>query len=167
MDAPRRIEEIDWSTWRPVDRATLVFVVRDGEILLIRKLRGLGRGKINGPGGRLEPGESPLECAVREVREELEIDVRGLSEAGELCFQFLDGYSIHVTVFRAAEVRGRPVATAEAIPHWTPVADIPYDEMWEDDRIWLPHLLDGVPFSGRFVFDDDRLLDWTLDPVRR
>ncbi|MEZ5332641.1 MAG: hypothetical protein R2991_11445 [Thermoanaerobaculia bacterium] len=62
---------------------------------------------------------------------------------------------------------GRPVATAEAIPHWTPVADIPYDEMWEDDRIWLPHLLDGVPFSGRFVFDDDRLLDWTLDPVRR
>ncbi|MEZ5332640.1 MAG: hypothetical protein R2991_11440 [Thermoanaerobaculia bacterium] len=59
MDAPRRIEEIDWSTWRPVDRATLVFVVRDGEILLIRKLRGLGRGKINGPGGRLGPASRP------------------------------------------------------------------------------------------------------------
>lgn len=166
MSTPRRIAEIDWGAWRAVDRATLVFVVRDGEILLIRKLRGLGRGKINGPGGRLEAGESPAECAVREVREELGIEVLGLGEAGDLRFQFIDGYSIHVTVFRADDLQGRPVATEEAIPLWTPVTAIPYDEMWEDDRIWLPHLLERVPFAGRFVFDDDRLLDWELDPVR-
>ena len=35
--AARRVSEIDWSRWEPVDRATLLFVIRDGEILLIRK----------------------------------------------------------------------------------------------------------------------------------
>lgn len=163
MAPPRRIADIDWARWRAVDRATLVFVVRDGEILLIRKLRGLGRGKINGPGGRLEDGESPLECALREAREELGIEPRDVSEAGELLFQFVDGYSIHVTVFRAGDLVGRPVATAEAVPLWTPLAEIPFDEMWEDDRIWLPRLLEGVAFSGRFVFEEDRLLDWDLE----
>ena len=47
----RRIADIDWNTWVPTDPATLVFVIRDRQMLLIRKKRGLGAGKINGPGG--------------------------------------------------------------------------------------------------------------------
>ena len=66
-----RFEQIDWQRWEPDEHATLCFVIRGGEILLIRKKRGLGAGKINGPGGRLEPGETALDCAVRETREEL------------------------------------------------------------------------------------------------
>lgn len=65
-----RIHEIDWASWKAKDPATLVFVVKEGSILLIRKKRGLGAGKINGPGGRLEAGERPLEGAVREAQEE-------------------------------------------------------------------------------------------------
>ncbi len=49
---------VDWTTWEPKERATLLFVIKEGQILLIRKKRGLGAGKINGPGGRLEPGET-------------------------------------------------------------------------------------------------------------
>ena len=66
----------DWSTWTPKDTATLLFVLRGDEVLLIRKKRGLGAGKYNGPGGRLEPGETALACAVREVEEELCITPR-------------------------------------------------------------------------------------------
>jgi len=65
----RNLGDIDWATWTPVDTATLLFVVRHTEVLLIRKKRGLGAGKINGPGGRLEKGESLAECAVRETEE--------------------------------------------------------------------------------------------------
>src|SRR5262245_12205628 len=51
--------------FRPTQHATLLFV-RDAErVLLIRKKRGHGAGKINGPGGRVEAGESPLDAAVR------------------------------------------------------------------------------------------------------
>jgi len=160
--APRRVGDIDWKAWRPADRATLLFVVRDERVLLIRKKRGLGAGKINGPGGRLEADETPLACAVREVEEE--VGVRALAPVahGDLSFQFVDGYAIHVVVFRAVDCLGCVRETEEAVPLWTPLQAIPYHEMWADDRLWLPHLLEGRRFHGRFVFDGDAMLDHVL-----
>ena len=76
----RRVGEIDWSAWQAVDTATLVFVLREGEILLIDKKRGLGKGKVNGPGGKVDPGESVEACAIRECHEELGIEVIASSE---------------------------------------------------------------------------------------
>jgi 8-oxo-dGTP diphosphatase len=152
------LSPIDWNTWQPRERATLLFVVRDEQILLIHKKRGLGAGKINGPGGRIDPGETPIECAVRETQEELRITPTGVREAGELFFQFVDGHSIHGYVFRADDCDGEPEETDEAVPLWTPVDAIPYERMWADDRLWLPLMLERRPFVGRFLFDADRML---------
>ncbi len=69
------------SVWQPVDKGTILFVIIDDQILLIHKKRGLGAGKINGPGGRLDDGETPAECAVREVEEELRISPSGVDES--------------------------------------------------------------------------------------
>ena len=164
---PRTCGEIDWRTWRPTDVATLTFVLRPGtptdEILLIRKKRGLGAGKINGPGGRLEGDESPAECAVREVLEELRVTPVRPREVGKLYFQFVDGYGLECHVFLTREHTGTAEETDEAIPLWTPVDRIPFDEMWADDHLWFPYLLAGRPFSGRFVFDDDLMLDVDLE----
>ena len=55
---------VDWETWEPNMRANLLFVVQGNRVLLIHKKRGIGAGKINGPGGKLEAGESPLEAAI-------------------------------------------------------------------------------------------------------
>ena len=159
----RRVREIDWTCWRAVDPATLVFVVKEGRILLIRKKRGLGAGKINGPGGRLEPGESFDACAVREVREELGVTPLHLEKLGQHGFQFVDGYSTFVHVYRAVDLAGTPVETDEAEPLWFDLDAIPFDEMWEDDRHWLPLVIGGRRFTGRWIFDGDRMLDHTLD----
>jgi len=35
---------------------------------------------------------------------------------------------------------------------------VPLDEMWEDDRLWLPRMLDGESFSGFFVFDGEKMV---------
>ena len=48
-----RIKDVDWESWEPEQVATLLFVIKDTEVLLIHKKRGLGAGKINGPGGKL------------------------------------------------------------------------------------------------------------------
>ena len=157
-DARAFLQEFSWDGWSPAERATLLFVVREGRILLIEKHRGLGRGKINGPGGRLEPGESPGAAAVRETEEEIRIRPTGIRPAGELRFQFVDGYSIQVYVFRADGFRGQPQPTVEATPLWADLESIPYERMWEDDAEWLPLLLRELPFSGRFVFDDELML---------
>jgi 8-oxo-dGTP diphosphatase len=158
-----RVCDIDWGSWKAKDPAILVFVVKDTSVLLIRKKRGLGAGKINAPGGRLEPGETPLEAAVRETREEVGITPLDLSYAGVNLFQFVDGYSIHVDVFKARNFEGEPVETEEATPLWTSLDRIPYEEMWEDDRLWVPLVLEGVPFRGRYIFDGERMLDHELD----
>lgn len=163
MQVPRKVSEIDWPRWQPRDEATLVFVVRGGELLLMRKKRGLGAGKVNGPGGKLERGESSLACAVREVQEELRVTPLGLEDAGLNAFQFVDGYSIRVLVFRASGLRGEPVETDEGAPLWTRLDAIPYHEMWEDDELWLPLVLGGRRFSGRFVFDGDAMLDHEIE----
>ena len=155
--------EIDWATWQPQERATLLFVIRDGEILLIRKKRGLGAGKINGPGGRLEPGETPAQAAVRETREELCIETQSPSLRGELHFQFVDGYSLLCSVFTTDRYEGTPTETDEAAPLWTPLEAIPYEDMWEDDARWLPGMIEGRTFQGYFVFDGDKMLSHTIN----
>ena len=160
---PRRIDDIDWASWTAVDPATLVFVVRAGQILLIRKKRGLGAGKINGPGGRVESGESFDACAVRELREELGITPVDLVKLGEHRFQFVDGYSTFVHVYRASDLEGTPVETEEAVPLWVGLDAIPFDEMWEDDRYWLPLVIAGTRFCGSWIFDGDQMLDYRLD----
>lgn len=153
------LADINWATWSAQQHATLMFVVRDGQILLIHKKRGLGAGKVNGPGGRLDPGETPLECAIRETEEELCTTPIASCQLGVLRFQFVDGLSIHGYVFRASTCTHDPQETDEAVPLWTPANEIPFDRMWQDDRYWLPHLLAGIPFEGNFIFDGDRMLD--------
>ena len=161
----RTLGEIDWASWEAVDRATLLFVLEADRVLLIRKKRGLGAGKINGPGGKLDAGESWKAAAIREVEEEICITPTGVVERGELKFQFLDGYSIHVRAFSASGFRGEPAATAEAAPLWFDLDDVPYEEMWADDILWLPILFAGDNFRGRFIFDDDAMLDHAVERV--
>ncbi len=148
----------DWATWQPQQRANLLFIVRAEQILLIRKKRGFGMGKINGPGGKVDPGETALQSALRETHEELGIHPLGATQHGELHFQFRDGYSLYCAVFLAHDFKGEPHETDEAIPLWTSLTAIPYDEMWADDRHWLPLLIRGAHFTGHFEFDGQELL---------
>ena len=166
MSAPSRdFVPTDWSNWQPDLVATLLFVVRGGQVLLIRKKRGLGAGKINGPGGKLDPGETPEECAVRETEEELCVRATGVSEVGRLSFQFVDGMRLYCHVFRADGCLGEAQETEEAIPRWTPVDAIPFEEMWADDREWFHLLMARRRFQGYFDFDDDEMLSWRVDEV--
>ena len=142
----------------PGMNATLLFIFRGDEVLLIRKKRGLGAGKINGPGGKIDPGETPEQCAIREVEEELGVTASDITDAGLLRFQFTDGLGLLCHVFRADSFTGTAVETPEAIPLWTKLEAIPFEEMWADDRLWFHHLIARRRFTGNFEFDDDTML---------
>lgn len=136
-----------------------MFVVKDGQVLLIRKKTGFGKGKINGPGGKLDAGETAMEAAVRETHEELCILVRKPEFRGTLSFDFTDGMRMHVSVFHATEFEGEPIETEEALPLWFEISDIPFNEMWADDELWLGRMLDGdEQFEGKFDFDGQKML---------
>lgn len=135
--------------------ATLCYPIEDERVLLIEKKRGLGAGQYNGPGGKVEDGETVREAARREVREEVGLSVMSMEKLGELTFYFGDDPFMFVHVFRTFEFEGRARETAEADPEWFRFEDVPYDEMWDDDRLWLPLLFDGETFAGTFRFDAD------------
>lgn len=150
--------EPDWGRWTPKERAALCFVIQDGRVLLIEKKRGLGAGKVNGPGGRLLEGESALDAARRETREEVGVLAHGLAYAGELCFQFVDGYALHCAVFTAERAEGEPCETDEAVPFWAPLGAIPFERMWTDDSHWIPWMLARRRFRGLFWYEGERML---------
>lgn len=154
----RSLDDVDWSTWVPTDIAVLLFVIRGGEALLIRKKRGLGAGKINAPGGRIEPGETPEEAAIRETVEEVCVTPSAPRRRGHLRFQFADGYALECHVLSSDSCEGEMAETDEAAPRWVRLDALPYDEMWDDDRHWLPLMLSGRPFRGRFIFDGERMV---------
>jgi 8-oxo-dGTP diphosphatase len=146
-------------------KAVLCFLLRDSEVLLIRKKKGFGAGKINGVGGRVEPGERPEEAAVREVFEEVGVRVRSLEPAGTLEFYSADSepdWLIHV--FLSRDFEGEPRESEEASPRWYRLGELPFEEMWEDDRVWLRYALSGKRVEGRFWYDREysRLLKWEL-----
>ena len=109
-------------------------------------------------GGHLDPGETPEQAAIRELQEELCITPTDISRVGRLMFAFVDGYHLEAWVFRAEGMIGEPTPGPEAIPFWNSVHTIPFERMWADDKEWFPHLIQRVPFEGRFVFDGDTML---------
>ena len=149
---------IDWDAWNPTEIAVLCFVFDGDRVLLIEKLRGLGKGKVNGPGGRVEPGETTQMAAIRETQEEVGITPLDPQLCGCLRFAFTNGYRLECHVFRADAHTGIAAETPEAIPFWSSVAELPFHRMWADDEHWLPHLIARRSFDGRFVFQDDVML---------
>jgi 8-oxo-dGTP diphosphatase len=140
------------------ERAVLVFLLRGSEVLLIHKLRGLGMGKINAPGGRLEAGESWLEAGARELQEETLMSFTTAQEVAALDFVFTNGYHLDVRAFVASGAQGTPHPTEEADPFWCRLDAIPWNRMWKDDALWLPHALGGLYVRASFLFEDDAML---------
>jgi 8-oxo-dGTP diphosphatase len=154
-----KVADIKWVNWTPKIKATLMFVIKDKKVLMILKKRGLGAGYYNGPGGKNEANESFLDCAVRETQEELCITPLHPVRVGTLKYQFLEGFSMWLEVFKASDYSGTPTETDEASPIWFPLDDPPYYNMWEDDALWFPCLMRGENFSGRFIIDQKKMLD--------
>lgn len=138
---------------------TLCYIINHkNEVLLIMKKRDFGAGKWNGPGGKVKPNENPMAAAIREVKEEVDIKVKMAEELG--CMEFiwpdqLKNWNQRCYVYLAREFSGQPKESDECRPAWFSLNQIPYDQMWDDDKYWYPDALAGKKFKKRFYFDKD------------
>ncbi|MCY3414295.1 MAG: 8-oxo-dGTP diphosphatase [Candidatus Heimdallarchaeota archaeon] len=134
--------------------ATLIFLRRDDEILLTYKKRGFAMGKWNGPGGKVEKGETIEENARREVCEEIGVELTKIEHVGNFNFYDDGTLAFNVHVFISWEYEGVPTESEEVRPQWYRISEIPYDLMWEDDKYWLPRVLNGEKLEGDFFFSE-------------
>ncbi len=149
-----------------VIEATLCHVVKGRRLLLKKANRGTSLGKWNAPGGKTEPGESPEDCARREVLEETGLRVSGLFYHGVLTFVMDGGKNLYMKahVFSTKKARGRARSSPEGAVRWFRLDELPLEEMWEDDLYWLPLVLKGGRFDATFVYDESNLhvTDFTI-----
>lgn len=143
----------------PVDTA--------GRILLGRKKRGFGVSKWNGFGGKLEPGETFRQCAVRELWEEtgLQANSDDLELVGLLDFRFIAEPELNHLgyVYFIRTYAGHITETEEMEPKWFSVEELPYEDMWKGDKTWIPMILQGHKIEGTVTFDEDNDTVYAID----
>lgn len=139
-------------------KTTLLIVRKNGKILLAEKKRGFGAGKINGVGGKLEPGESFDDAMLRETMEEIAIVPKQWQKMGIAQFDEMvkgERTSVEMALYLAEDFEGTPIETEEVKPVWLDENNLPFDRMFEDDQIWYPYLLAGQKTRASYVYDND------------
>lgn len=153
-------------------KAVLCYLKRDGRYLLLLKTPGkFGGGFWNAPGGKIENGETPSAAVIREVKEETGLSVHRLEKMGMLEFYFGPDKprpDWTAEVFISSDFSGSLAESDEGRLEWFDEDRLPIDRMWEDDRYWLPLLVKGYKFHGKFWFtlDMKKLLLHEIGPLR-
>lgn len=123
------------------------------------KKRGFGTGKWNGVGGKKRENETLEEAAVREIKEEVGIEVKqaDLVKSAHLIFNFENNpdWNHDVTVYIISAWEGEPTESEELAPKWYSKTELPFEHMWVDDRSWLPLILSGKKVEGTFLFNSE------------
>lgn len=138
-------------------QATLCFIIENENLLLGMKKRGFGARKWNGFGGKINPNEKAEEAAIRELYEETGVIANKLEKVGELkfIFPYKEEWNQIVHVFLVKEWAGSPKESEEMLPKWFKINNLPFEKMWQDDRHWLPLVLNGKKVNATFIFDKD------------
>ena len=146
--------------------ATLCYLKRDGKTLMIhrvKKTNDMHQGKWNGLGGKLDQGETPEECVIREVFEESGLRISNPLLKGVLTFpKFARDEDWYAFIFVADQFVGHLIDSSEGVLRWIKDEQLLALELWEGDRIFIPWLERPGFFSGKFVYQAGKLVDHSV-----
>ncbi len=149
---------------------TLSYIKNNDQLVLALKKRGFGVGKWNGYGGKIVEGETIEESAIREVKEEAEIEVTQIENRGVIDFSWDNekNLPIEIHVYEIIAYNGELVETEEMKPQNFKIDNLPFAEMWDADKHWLPLFLAGKYFKGRFILnDDDKVVEYSIEEIKK
>jgi len=142
--------------------ATLCYIRKDGKTLMlhrVKKNKDIHEGKWNGLGGKINSGETPEECVIREVKEESGLTIQSPRLRGILTFPGFDGENDwYVYLFEARDPSGKLIESDEGKLKWIEDSQVTNLPLWEGDPIFLKWLEQDRFFSGKFVYKNNRLI---------
>jgi 8-oxo-dGTP diphosphatase len=147
--------------------ATLCYVMKDNHTLMLfrnKKENDYHEGKWNGLGGKFEAGETPQECAIREVLEETGLTVKNPVLKGLITFPMFDTKDDwYVFLFTMKEFEGDLIDSPEGHLEWIRDADLTKLNLWEGDKIFLPWIFQDKFFSAKFTYENGLFTGYTAD----
>lgn len=148
--------------------ATLCYIKKDGKTLMLHRVKkenDMHEGKWVGLGGKMEQGETPEECVIREIKEESGLELKNPKLKGRIIFPDFSNTNedYHVYIFIANEFEGDLIDSPEGNLKWIDDSEIYNLNMWEGDEIFIKALENSGFFSGKFTYDkNNKLLDYNL-----
>ncbi|MBR0303579.1 MAG: NUDIX domain-containing protein, partial [Clostridia bacterium] len=140
---------------------SLCYIEKDGAYLMLhrtKKENDENGGRWIGVGGGFEEGESPEECAAREIMEETGLAVADLSLRGIVTFVSDEWGTEYMYLFTARYDGGDVITCDEGDLEWVAKEKIPSLNLWEGDRIFLKLLAEDSPFfSLKLTYRGDEL----------
>jgi 8-oxo-dGTP diphosphatase len=121
-------------------------------------------GKWNGLGGKFDPGETPEECAVREIKEESGLNVKSIIMKGFITFPLFDGKDDwYVFIFTTNDFTGTMIDSPEGKLEWIANDKLLELNLWKGDTIFIPWLFQDKFFSAKFNYKDGKFLDYKVN----
>lgn len=146
--------------------STSCYIKKDSKMLMLHRIKkenDVHWNKWVGLGGKLEKGESPEDCIIREVYEESGLKIQNPSLKGILTFpSFKDGEDWIVFLYTASEFTGELIDSPEGVLKWVGEDRIPDLNLWEGDRLFLDWMMKYNLFSAKIVYDNGKLVDYKL-----
>ena len=144
--------------------ATLCYIQNKTKTLMlhrIKKKNDIHQGKWNGLGGKLEAGETPEDCVVREVFEESGLKIKDPDLRAILTFPKFDGQNDWIVfLFVAKKFLGDLMECSEGKLKWITTSGLTQLSLWEGDRLFLKWLERKKFFSAKFIYEKGKLKNY-------
>lgn len=147
---------------------SLCYIEKDGAYLMIHRVKkknDANHDKWIGVGGKFEVGETPFDCARREIREECGIEATDLRYRGIVTFVSNEYGTEYMHLFTATEFIGDiSYDCDEGTLEWVKKEEIKNLPIWEGDKIFFD-LLDSENrfFSLKLCYEGERLVDHKVE----
>lgn len=146
--------------------ATLCYIKDNDKVLMlhrIKKANDIHEGKWNGLGGKIESGETPEECVIREIFEESGLNISNPILKGIITFPNFDGENDWlVFLYTTNTFSGKLIDSNEGMLKWIDKDKVLNLPLWEGDKIFIPWLDENRFFSAKFVYKNKKLSDWSV-----
>lgn len=146
---------------------TLCYIEKDDKYLMLhrtKKQNDINSGKWLGVGGKLEKGESPEQCLLREIEEETGLTAKAYNFRGIVIFNYNDEELLYMYLYTCKSFVGEIQECDEGDLKWVDKSNIFSLNLWEGDKIFLELIKEECPFFYLTLnYENDKLLSHELE----